>query len=494
MRVQLVQPCIENATDFDCNACDIGPNVECRYRSDDTLRHERAERLSRSAGVARLGETTAKKIAAACRVILEKQGLALPARSLVKRLPVDLSRAARPDLIEWILRNSLGIRETSPGMFKWEGTKDALSSATIAFDSDSGSAIARLLAAHPPLSPEIRRQRFKRLAGLRKLAEYRYRELALNDLTAIVDRLAPIVLHREGWRISEAAAFAVDGSRVPARWKGKSEAQVERYDFLSATAALEIATEFSRSRIQGAIQYRHRLLLQQLLSSNIRLVASEARKFADGFFLTFADLFQSGFEGLMRAGELYDPYLGYEFSTYATNWIRQAIGRTKANEERTVRIPVHAAESLDRMTACEDELYVRLGRQPLLSEIAAESGVADKQVEVLNNAAKPVLPLSAELVTNLRDPRNPFEDVESAAALTLVRHTVQHSLNDFERTVVELRFGFAGEECQTLEAIGQQLGYTRERIRQVQKRALEKIESHNREALYSIYEGSADLG
>ena len=482
-------PCIADPIRFDCRDCSIGPDVECKYRTDETLRHERAARLGELVGLVPDGEERAIEAVSAVRAVLMQQQMALPAAALVKLLPARLASVLGAEQVEVVLRRIPGIRETSPGMFRWQGG-DATQSVpqTLSEDVSTGAAFARMLEEHPPLPPEVRRAKFKRLDGLRQLRVFERVETAGEVITATVDRLATRVLQREGWSIADAAAFAIDGSLVPPKWESGSDDQAERREFLAGICALNITGD------SGSSSSAHSELRKELLCSNVRLLAHAARNYSSGDFLQYADIFQAGFEGLDRAVDLYDPYRGYEFSTYATNWIRQAITRTIANEERTIRIPVHAIDALGRMEASEEELSWRLGRAPAAAEVAGDTGFTIEQVENLTRGGQRVVRISDDMLEELEDPQDALDEVESTVAGASVREVLQSVLTERERSVVERRFGFGGNEPQTLEEVGQEFGVTRERIRQIQAKALRKIEARGRERLLALHHPDAQIG
>ena len=482
-------PCIADPVRFDCRDCTIGPDVDCRYRTDETLRHERAARLGGSGGLFEDGEERAVEALGVVRAALVQQRMALPATALVSLLPSQLASAIQAEQIEVILRQTPGIRETSPGMFKWQGG-DGSAPSGISADLSTGAAIARMLDEYPPQAPGLRRAMLKRLEALRRLGEFARADAARDAITARVDRLSTSVLQREGWRLADAAALATNGSLVAPKWESGSENQAERREFLGGICALNIISEFE------AVDARYAELRAELLCTNIRLLASEARKYSRGAFLQYSDIFQAGFEGLDRAIDRYDPYLGYEFSTYATNWVRQAITRTIANEERAIRIPVHAVEALGRMEASEEDLSRRLGRRPRAVEVAEAAGMTVEQVEVLSRASQQLSPLSDQVREELQDPGDALGEVESSVAGAALREILESALTERERRVIERRFGFGDDEPRTLEEVGQEFGVTRERIRQIQVKALRKLQSRGRERLLALYEpdAQADAG
>ncbi|GAA3104037.1 RNA polymerase sigma factor [Streptomyces rectiviolaceus] len=280
--------------------------------------------------------------------------------------------------------------------------------------------------------------------------------------------------------------------------------EIGRIPLLTAAEEVELARSveaglFAEEKLRLAIDLDSQLALdldklvvvgrmakRRLIEANLRLVVSVAKRYV-GRGLTMLDLVQEGNLGLIRAVEKFDYARGYKFSTYATWWIRQAMSRALADQARTIRVPVHVVELINRVVRVQRRMLQERGYEPTPEEVAAQLDLPHERVsEVLRLAQEPVslhAPVGEEddvALGDLIEDGDATSPVESAAFLLLREHleAVLSTLGERERKVVQLRYGLADGRPRTLEEIGRIFGVTRERIRQIESKTLNKLRDH----------------
>ena len=255
--------------------------------------------------------------------------------------------------------------------------------------------------------------------------------------------------------------------------------EIGKVPLLTADEEIELAKRME----EGDEEAKHRLS-----EANLRLVVSIAKRYV-GRGMLFLDLIQEGNLGLIKAVDKFDYRKGYKFSTYATWWIRQAITRAIADQARTIRIPVHMVETINKLIRVSRQLLQEYGREPLPEEIAEEMGISEEKVrEIIKIAQEPVsleTPIGEEEDSHLGDflPDDEAPAPADAAAFTLLKEqlmSVLSTLTPREEMVLKLRFGLEDGRQRTLEEVGKEFKVTRERIRQIEAKALRKLRHPSR--------------
>ena len=257
--------------------------------------------------------------------------------------------------------------------------------------------------------------------------------------------------------------------------------EIGKIPLLSAEEEFELA-----QKIISGTEKEKKKAKDKMAESNMRLVVSIAKRYS-GRGLDFLDLIQEGNTGLLRAVEKFDPDKGFKFSTYATWWIRQAITRAIADQARTIRIPVHMVETINKVLRTQRRLTQELNREPSTEEIAKAMGMEPEKIEYVMKIKQDIASLDASVGRDGEDDDSSLGDFiededrvspEDSAATQLLKEqiaSILQTLTDREQKIIKMRFGIGGGKSHTLEEVGAEFSVTRERIRQIEAKALTKL-------------------
>src|SRR5215204_2174951 len=295
----------------------------------------------------------------------------------------------------------------------------------------------------------------------------------LDDFYSALDEMQIEVVNGSA-PVEETPAVQVDEREISTDSLQLFLKDIGRVDLLTAAQEVELAKRIERGD-HGA--------KQAMVEANLRLVVSIAKKYRNQG-LPFLDLIQEGTIGLVRAAEKFDYRKGFKFSTYATWWIRQAVARALADKARTIRMPVHVVEKLNKIVRSERKLRAELGREPTAAEIGKDLDLTSDEVEHIRRSAQTPVSLEkpvgdedeSEFGHFLTDENLPLPDEE--AEITLRKETLRKilgTLSSRERQVLELRYGLDGQHPRTLDEVGRTFNVTRERIRQIENQSLKKL-------------------
>jgi len=286
--------------------------------------------------------------------------------------------------------------------------------------------------------------------------------------------------------IGQIPLLNIDDEKKYAIWVAEGRASQEQLDMINA-GQLEVSEEDMFALTESV--RKAGIAKERLVEANYRLVVSIAKKYTQRGLL-FLDLIQEGNMGLMRAVDKFDHEKGFKFSTYATWWIRQAITRAVADQARTIRIPVHMVETINKMIRIQRQLVQELGREATVEEVAEKMGISADKVQNIQRIAKE--PISLEAPVGEEEDSSLGDFISDPNALNphdfmmqeMVKKTldeVLETLTDREEKVLRLRYGLLDGKTHTLEEVGREFGVTRERIRQIEAKALRKLRSPQRQ-------------
>ena len=451
-------------------------------RKDESLRHWRSARFNRYKGTLSLTEERDNQIESEVVRFLYRHGLPVNAELLLEHLPQRTLGDIAPAELEILLGKSKNLVESSPKMFKLADlVNDRFETSFDPLPISSGTQLESLIHASSTLGRHTQTRLFKEYAGFKLMASFETWQDARIGLDEIIDRGLEEVLSKRRWSIRKVYKYAVSSEPVPVSSESSEFSIEENSRVLTAVIAGELLERVPLSNANANAA----AIWSRLLIGNLKLVAREARVRAHGDFLTFSELFQIGTIGLITALEKFDPFRGYQFSTYAFSWIRQAITREQADLNRVIRLPVHLVEQINRVLSRRRDMELRIHRIPTIVELADKLNDPPDRIRDLIELANPPLSLDSLLEDQSSGIENQLmihnlpkcvEGESLSQRLTWnALDQVLMTLSEREEEIIKRRFGLGGRDPQTLEKIGQFFGVSRERIRQIEAKALRKL-------------------
>lgn len=470
IRIGFNTPCAIDPEGFSCVDCDVGWLPHCRFRTDEDLRGDHAATWRTRSSVPDIDSSLAVAIERVAVDVMTRQQIAMPAQLVHSCLPPSIRHIVDAETVGGVLTWSLKVFQSSPGMFRpishgdipdlypWQQLRPS-----------TGVALNRELLISIPDNGRAQAAHFKRLAAQSVALSFSRLDDGERRLGEAIDSLRKVILAREPWSVSDLVDVAVGLRTLPPRYLELPDP--ERSQLFASIFAFELIKGATPTQLSDDWH----CLWSHLLTSNARLVAYQARRFAGGGFLRFGDLYQEGFFGLMRAVTKFDPYRGFAFSTYATPWIQQAIRRAMADCDRTVRLPVHMVEKVQLIQSTKARLR-KIGRRADARAVARELGpMSPADVVRVEAWSQAIVPLDREVLCQLYEVELADELDALELRATLAKHVNVLPLT--QRRVLDLRFGLTDGVPRTLEDVGHFLGVTRERVRQLEGKALKQLRS-----------------
>jgi RNA polymerase primary sigma factor len=478
-------PCKSDPFFFDCSDCEISW-TECRYRSDPDLRMYRAfsrardrTKVARSAAVGEGG----KPVSLLVKEILRKQGGPVPVQILLSWLENSANiNIGFEELKVRLLRDrELAINASNT---VWFSSENEVSRADVfpwwyQHYGESGEEISLMAEQSAKTDRTFQLVGFKRLAALRMLRGYGTESVARKRLSTLAQIRIPEFSQITGLGLPDILRIVSSIDPLPSKaveqLKGDKSGWVS--ELLTGLFAERLLAELPFESVEHELQMEK----ERAVVSNLALVANTARRYSFNRQPSFADLFQEGVTGLLAAIEKFDPYFGTRFSTYATWWIRQAITRASADQGNTIRMPVHVVEQVRKVQASIRDLDNSTTDLPAISDLSEQTEIKVEKISELVKWGTSTVRHDKSIHDVVYDHQfdeksflgttDPFDAVSDSLDRILIRNLLG-LLPDRERKVIEQRFGVIDGDTHTLEEIGRHFGLTRERIRQIERKAL----------------------